>query len=241
MAHRSHFLSSCPVFLYLPVPQVSTLYVLDTSILTAIAFALAWFKCYIVQKLNLGGETKPRGGLTSRVHIWVWNIKNPFAILHWLAHHTVTFEASMHHTYCLTIPSLLYRLLIKTMCSIYVFLELKEFLLTSLTSLLAYLWMERRWSIAQLRSRIVLGRGQCRGSACCLPSGSGETGKETVIQWIIVISQTAPGAVQLSAAALLAVDYRVVCSPLCQSRKAVNSSLGAALCCLEMKNSSGRM
>lgn len=44
--------------------------VLDTSILTAVAFPLAWFKCFILQKLSLGGETKPRGGLTSRVCIW---------------------------------------------------------------------------------------------------------------------------------------------------------------------------
>lgn len=196
-------------FLSLPVPQVSTLYVLDTSILTAIAFALAWFKCCIVQNLNLGGETKPHGDLTSRVHIWVWNIKNSFASLHWLACHNITFEASMYGTYCLIIPYPLYRLLTKTMYSIYVFVELKEFLLTSPTSLLAYLWVERQWSVAQLRSIIVSGRGQCRGSACCLPWGSGEIGKETVIQWIIAISQTAPGAVQLSAAALLAVDYRV--------------------------------
>lgn len=195
-------------FFSLPVPQVSTLDVIDTSILTAIAFALAWFKCYIVHKLNLGGETKPHGGLTSRLCTWVWTIKNPFAILHWLAHHTTTSEASMCHTYCLAIPHPLYRLLTKT-SSRYVFLELKEFLFTS-TSLLAYVWVERWWRIAQLRSRIILGRGQCSGSACCLPGGSGEIGKETVIWWIIAISQTAPGAVQLSAAALLVVNYRVI-------------------------------
>lgn len=64
-------------FLSLPVPQVSKLYVLGTSILTHIVFSLAWFKWYIVQKLNLDGRAKPCCAITSRVHL-----KNLFAILH---------------------------------------------------------------------------------------------------------------------------------------------------------------
>lgn len=115
-------------------------------------------------------------------------------------------------------PQPLYRWLTKNMCRVYIFLELKEFLPKSPTSLLAWLWVERQWSIAQPMSRVILGRGQCRGNACCLTWGRVGIGKETVIQWISHLSDSSR-AVQLSAAALLAVDYRVIIQPTMLKQK----------------------
>lgn len=180
-------------FLSLPLPQVSSLYVIDTSILTAIAFASAWFKCCFVQKLNLGGETKPHRGLTSGVdhqesfcHLAL--ASTPYYNI-WGRY--VSYILPRHTIHTVQIAN-------KNTCSVYVFLERKEFLFTSPTSLRAYLWVERRWTIAQLRSRITLGRGQCGDAACCLPWGSRETGKETVIWWIRAISDSSRGRAVLS-------------------------------------------
>lgn len=104
------------------------------------------------------------------------------------------------------------------MCSVYIFLELKEFLLKSPTSLLAWLWVERQWSIAQLMNRIISGRGQCRGGAWCLPWGRVEIGKETDSVNHSHLSDSSR-AVQLSAAALLAVGYKVIIQPTMLKQK----------------------
>lgn len=108
--------------------------VLDTSILEALAFPFAGFKCHIPQKLSLGGETKPCGGLTSRMCIWCRTSC--------LAHQTKIWGKCT--PYLLNNPTLLYhshlyRWLTKNMFSLYIVLELKEFLLKSPTSLLAWL------------------------------------------------------------------------------------------------------
>lgn len=114
VANRSHFLSRCSVLLsFLPISSGANTVCVRYSILPAIACALAWLKCCIAQKPNPGGETKPRGGLTGRVHVWVWNVKNPFAFSHWLACCAITFEADIGHMCCLAIPCQRYRILTK--------------------------------------------------------------------------------------------------------------------------------
>lgn len=65
VASRSHFLSRCSVLLsFLPISSGANTVCIRYSVLPAIACALARFKCCVVQKPNLGGETKPCGGQT---------------------------------------------------------------------------------------------------------------------------------------------------------------------------------
>lgn len=141
------------VSLTLPVPQVSTLCVLETSLLTAIAIALAWFKYYVVQKI------KPLEEKQSHVPVWLAGCMFGTLLGHQQSFCHLALASTPQHSIggkraaCVlpkrAVPAVCFDN--KKICISYLFVfELKEFLLISPTSLLAYLWLEIQWSMAQL-------------------------------------------------------------------------------------------